>query len=278
MPTPLEVRAQLTDILVTVVDCAPEQVTDDARLDDLGVDSLAAVEVADELGRRFGVHLADETVDALVTVEDAVAAVVDHRPAPGHPRRTPSAPVTLASPGRPPARETAGDGGGRADAFWRLALWFVVAGLAIGGLLGFAGATVVRATGLGGVDLPPISSPTPSATASATATPTPTPTPDADDDEDEEPEPTFAVESERVAPGERFSISGRFPALEDGEVLQVQVRDPGGSWDDFPVSVQTRAGGRFETQIYTSRTGEREFRVVHEGSDTESPSAEVTIG
>ena len=279
MPTPAEVRAQLTDILVSVVDCTPEQVTDDARLDDLGVDSLAAVEVADELGRRFGLHLADETVDGLVTVADAVAAVVDHRPGTARGRRTPTAPVSLASEGRPPAREksrTDDEGGrGRTDAFWRLALWFVVAGLAIGGALGFAGATVVRATGLGGVDLPPITSPTPSATPSATPTPPPTPTATT---EDQEEKPTFSVESDRVAPGQRFTISGRFPSLDDGEVLQVQVRDPGGSWDDFPVSVQTRDGGRFETKIYTSRTGEREFRVVHEGSDTESPSAKVTIG
>ena len=175
MPSPAEVRAQLTDILTAVVECSPEQVTDDARLEDLGVDSLAAVEVADELGRRFGVHLADDVVDGLVTVADAVAAVVDHRP--GDPRapRTPVAPVALRSEGRPVPPQPRGRGrdvAGRADAFWRLALWFVVAGVALGGLVGFAGATVVRATGLGGVDLPPISAPT-----SETPTPTPTPPP-----------------------------------------------------------------------------------------------------
>lgn len=277
MPTPAEVRAQLTDILVTVVECSPEQVTDDARLEDLGVDSLAAVEVADELGRRFGTYLADETVDALVTVADAVDAVVRPLSTPRRPDRRTA--VTLGAEGRPTKDDGARQGSsvlaGRADALWRLALWFVVAGLAIGGLFGFAGATIVRATGLGGVELPPISSPTPSATPSATPTPTPTPTPTGTTEVER---PTFVVESDRVAPGQRFSISGRFPELDEGAVLQVQVRDPGGPWDDFPVSVQTRDGGRFETQIYTSRTGEREFRVIHEDSDTASPSATVTIG
>jgi acyl carrier protein len=275
VPTPAEVRAQLTDILAAVVDCPPERVRDDALLADLGVDSLAAVEVADELGRRFGVHLADDVVDGLATVADAVAAVVEHRPDRGRGRRTPLAPVSLASEGRPPRAPHDHDVRGRADAFWRLALWFVVAGVALGGLVGFAGATVVRATGLGGVDLPPISSPTsasPTPTASASPTPTQT-TPT-----EQEQRPTFQVEQERVAPGERFRIFGRFPDLDDGEVLQVQVRDPGGDWDDFPVSVQTRDGGRFETTIYTSRTGEREFRVFHEDSGTASPEAEVTIG
>ena len=58
----------------------------------------------------------------------------------------------------------------------------------------------------------------------------------------------------------------------------MQSRDPGADWEDFPVSLQTREGGRFQTQIYTSRPGEREFRVFHEDSNTASPSAKVTIG
>lgn len=271
MATPNEVRAQLTDILVTVVECTPEQVRDDARLEDLGVDSLAAVEVADELGRRFGVHLADATVDTLVTVDDAVRAVVEH------PSRTGAdVAVSLGSEGRPPRAPGERSLAGRADALWRLALWFVVAGLVVGGGLGFAGATVVRATGLGGVELPPISTPTEEPTPSASPSPTPSPT--ATEEEEPEQKPTFQVESDRIAAGQRFRISGRFPELGEGQLLQVQSRDPGADWEDFPVSVQTRAGGRFETQIYTSRSGEREFRVFHEDSDTASPSAKVTIG
>ncbi|WP_370186892.1 acyl carrier protein [Aeromicrobium sp.] len=275
MPTPAEVRAQLTDILVTVVECTPDQVRDDARLEDLGVDSLAAVEVADELGRRFGIHLEDATVDTLETVDDAVRAVVEHRPAGRRGRRGPAVAVTLGAAGReraPGERSLAG----RADALWRLAMWFVVAGLVIGGGLGFAGATVVRATGLGGVELPPISGPTAPATPSSSPSASPSPTPS----ETQEPEekPTFSVESDRIAAGQRFTISGRFPSLGEGQLLQVQSRDPGADWEDFPVSLQTREGGRFQTQIYTSRPGEREFRVFHEDSDTASPSAKVTIG
>lgn len=276
MPTPAEVRAQLTDILVTVVECTPEEVRDDVRLEDLGVDSLAAVEVADELGRRCGVHLADTTVDTLVTVADAVRAVVDHEPPRTRGRRRPDrVAVTLGAEGRervPGERSLAG----RADALWRLALWFVVAGLVVGGGLGFAGATVVRATGLGGVELPPIAGAT--AEPSATPTPSATPSPTATATQEPEEKPTFSVESDRIAAGQRFTISGRFPSLGEGELLQVQSRDPGADWEDFPVSLQTRDGGRFQTQIYTSRPGEREFRVFHENSNTASPSAKVTIG
>ena len=64
MPTPEEIRDQLTDILVQVVGCAPEDVVDTPRCKQLGVDSLAVVEMADELGRRFDIYLSDETVNA----------------------------------------------------------------------------------------------------------------------------------------------------------------------------------------------------------------------
>ena len=37
----------------------------------------------------------------------------------------------------------------------------------------------------------------------------------------------------------------------------MQVKDPGEQWDEFPVTATTRNGGRYLTQIYTSRTGER---------------------
>lgn len=276
MPTPNEVRAQLTDILVTVVECAPEQVHDDARLADLGVDSLAAVEVADELGRRFDVYLADETVDAVVTVADAVWAVVEHHRTAAPGGRCDDTVVTLGSQGRPPRAPGERSLAGRADALWRLAMWFVVAGLVIGGALGFLGATVVRATGMGGVELPPISSPT--SEPEPTASPSPSPSPTATETAEPEEKPTFMVESNRVAAGQRFRIYGRFPELDEGQLLQVQSRDPGGDWEDFPVSTQTRDGGRYETQVYTSRSGEREFRMLHEDSGTASPSAKVTIG
>lgn len=268
VPTPADVRAALSDILVAVVACPPESVVDDAVLSDLGVDSLAAVEVADELGRRFGVWLPDDDVDRISTVADAVSCVLALAEAPGDGRVA----TTLAAPAPPPGRSGVVH---RADAFWRLALWFVVAGLVVGGLGGFGIATVVRATGMGNVELPPIVSPT-SASPTPSATPTPTtPTPT---QTTSGPEATFTVESPQVSPGQRFSISGRLPDVGDDVVLQVQVRDPGGEWDDFPVSVRTMDGGRFETTIYTSRTGEREFRVIDDASGEESPSAKVTIG
>ena len=69
---------QLTDILVQVVHCSPDDVVPAAVLQDLGTDSLTIVEVGEELGRRFDVYLSDDTIDALRTVQDAIDAVVRH--------------------------------------------------------------------------------------------------------------------------------------------------------------------------------------------------------
>ncbi|RYJ07482.1 MAG: acyl carrier protein [Actinomycetales bacterium] len=102
MPTPPEVREQLADILASVVEADPSDVRDEAVLKDLGVDSLALVEVGDELGRRFGVYLTDETVDSLVTVGDAVKAVTQHDGSPARgAARTPDAMTTIMA--APPA-------------------------------------------------------------------------------------------------------------------------------------------------------------------------------
>ncbi|AWB91854.1 acyl carrier protein [Aeromicrobium chenweiae] len=72
------VLEQLTDILVRVLGCPPDSVTPDAVLKDLGTDSLTIVEVGEELGRRFGLYLSDDTIDSMVTVQDAIDAVVRH--------------------------------------------------------------------------------------------------------------------------------------------------------------------------------------------------------
>ncbi|MGJ9411157.1 phosphopantetheine-binding protein [Aeromicrobium sp. CF4.19] len=268
MPTPADVRSDLTDILVAVVDCDPADVVDDARLADLGVDSLAVVELADELGRRHDRYLTDETVNALVTVGDAVRAVVDHDVS----RRVAT---TLHSPAPP---EDDRSRAGRTSAMSKIAVVFIVIGAVVGGVLGLGGAAIIAATGIGGVELPPISAPAPEPSPTPTeddadAEPTPTPSPD-----DEPEEPTFTIENTEPAPGERFGLNGRFPELDAGEVLQVQVREEGGDWEDFPVTATTLEDGRYQTQVYTSRTGERDFRMVHRASDTTTEDQSVTIG
>ncbi len=58
----------------------------------------------------------------------------------------------------------------------RLFIWFVLLGAGLGAVIGFGGSALVEATGLGSVNLPPISNPTTAPTTTPTATPTPEPT------------------------------------------------------------------------------------------------------
>lgn len=289
MPAPDEVRTELADILATVQGCSPDAVQADSRLKDLGVDSITIVEIGEELGRRFNLYLSDETIDGMITVKDAVNAVVRHdgasapssssppvsaRFAPPTPPPTPPA-VEMSSPRvrsqesirRPRDEERLRKAG-------RLAVWMGIIGAGLGVLIGMGSAAVIGAAGLGPADLPPLSRTT---TEAPTATPTPTPTPTATGDTFSQ-EPTFQVSNTRVPPGERFTLEGAFPALGAGATLQVQVKDPGGEWDDFPVDTKTKDGGTYKTQIYTSRTGKREFRMFHEDSNKASPSVAVEIG
>src|SRR5262245_45682826 len=88
MSTPAEIREQLTDILGKVAEVPSESVRDTAVLKDLGVDSVATVELAEGIGRSFDLDLEDETVNEWRTVGDLVRtvqreeAIQTNRPAP----------------------------------------------------------------------------------------------------------------------------------------------------------------------------------------------------
>ena len=199
------------------------------------------MEVADELGRRFDRYLSDETVNGLRTVGDAVNAVVRHdggrRHAPPPRARSPwpAKPEEAAPPPTPPqSRPTRWTTKSEATAFKRLAFWFAIIGAAVGIVLGLGMAGIIGATGLGSSTLPPLTLPTTPAPTTATPTPTPTPTPGTEETVD--PDPTLTIPDTEVKPGKRFTLEGAFPALDKGEKLQVQVKDSGQQWDDFPVT------------------------------------------
>ena len=155
---------------------------------------------------------------------------------------------------------------------------FALAGVVIGAVLGFGGAALVSAAGIGDADLPPLSAAT---TPTPSATPTPTPT-TATTSTPGVPPPTIEVSSSNVSPGERFVLSGTFPTSDEGEQLQVEVRDvdddASSDWDEFPIKTTTRDGGEFKTELYTSRTGEREFRVTNKDTGKSTPAVKVAIG
>lgn len=267
MPSPSSVHEQLTDILVRVVGCPADAIVPSAVLEELGTDSLTIVEVGEELGRRFGVRLSDQAIDALVTVQDAVDAVIGHDgiAAPAAPRTTTNE-VKRVKNDVPTVKRR------RVSTFGAT---FIFLGIVIGGVLGLGGAALVSATGISEVNLPPIVPPTtPAPVVETEDEPTPEPTTPAD-----QLEPTINTSDEKVSPGERFYLSGAFPASPVGQNLQVEVKDGAGSaWDQFPIQTDTRDGGIFRTELYTSRTGVREFRVTNTVTNVSTPSIKVEIG
>lgn len=63
----------LRDLIVEVLHCAPDAVTPEARLrEDLGADSLYAVELVMALEEAFGVFASDDRLDGLRTVSDVI--------------------------------------------------------------------------------------------------------------------------------------------------------------------------------------------------------------
>ncbi len=148
-------------------------------------------------------------------------------------------------------------------------------GVALGVAAGLFSSGALTATGVTSADLPPLVTPT----SDPTTEPTPTPEPTTEAPKDEGPKPTLKrVPGDRVSPGERFPIVGTLPTAKSGAVLQVQVKDGDDPWDDFPITVTAGGGGKFETKIYTSRTGDRKFRVIDKASGDATPEIKVTIG
>ena len=68
------------DIIVETLGCEAEQVTPEASLaDDLGADSLAAVELVMALEEATGVSIADADVEGLKTVGDIMRYLEAHK-------------------------------------------------------------------------------------------------------------------------------------------------------------------------------------------------------
>jgi acyl carrier protein len=69
-------KSQIKEIIAKNASAEPSAVTDDALLlDDLGVDSLLALEIVFDVERQFNVTLTEDEARQLKTVADAVRLV-----------------------------------------------------------------------------------------------------------------------------------------------------------------------------------------------------------
>jgi acyl carrier protein len=69
-------RDDLQELVADILDVEPEALTDDSHfVDDFGVDSLIALELAVALERRYGVRIAEEEIAQVRRMPDVVALV-----------------------------------------------------------------------------------------------------------------------------------------------------------------------------------------------------------
>lgn len=73
--------AVIAEIIVDTVHCNREDVVAEARLADLGVDSLKAITILYELEERFDIEIPNEAIGEIRTVSDIQAKVEQLRAA-----------------------------------------------------------------------------------------------------------------------------------------------------------------------------------------------------
>lgn len=70
---------KMKDILVEQLECNPEDITMESLLvDDLGADSLDAIDIVMSVEDTFNVEVPDEIIEKIETVGDIVNYIEDH--------------------------------------------------------------------------------------------------------------------------------------------------------------------------------------------------------
>lgn len=74
------IKERVVAIITEQLAIEPERVTDMSTMEDLGADSLDAVEVVMAIEEEFSLQMPDQDVDALKTIGDIVDYVATKRP------------------------------------------------------------------------------------------------------------------------------------------------------------------------------------------------------
>lgn len=74
------VEKRVIEIIVEQLKVSPEEVTLEASfIDDLGADSLDLVELIMAMEEEFGLEISDEDAEKILTVQDAVQYIAEHK-------------------------------------------------------------------------------------------------------------------------------------------------------------------------------------------------------
>jgi acyl carrier protein len=70
MPIEYEVQRDIVEYLRAHYGVEPDQITDQSTLDDLGLDSLGVLAIADIVENKYGISLDDERIAGVRTLSD----------------------------------------------------------------------------------------------------------------------------------------------------------------------------------------------------------------
>ena len=77
--SPEAIRTAVKTIVATITEREPAEITDTAHfIDELGIDSLSAIELMVSVNRKYKIQIMDEEFLTIRNVNDAVAAVLRH--------------------------------------------------------------------------------------------------------------------------------------------------------------------------------------------------------
>ena len=76
MPIEYEVERDIVEYLGAHYSIEPDEITDESTLDDLGLDSLGVLAIADIIEKKYGISLDDERIAAVRTLSDFKDLVV----------------------------------------------------------------------------------------------------------------------------------------------------------------------------------------------------------
>ena len=72
-----EIQKVVKELIAKVTDLTPEEVGDNASFrDDLELDSLSMIEIAVHVDHAYKLHLTEDEMGSLATVEDAIQMVI----------------------------------------------------------------------------------------------------------------------------------------------------------------------------------------------------------
>ena len=68
---------QVANAIVSIMNCPKEGIVVDAKLENLGIDSLKAINILFELEEEFDIEIPNERIADMVTVGDIVVCVTE---------------------------------------------------------------------------------------------------------------------------------------------------------------------------------------------------------